>query len=74
MPSNQFLSIACANYVAGVISYFAGGGGEGGDGDEGATLETYSDTYSFILWFSVIAGAVVLLMSRKIDKLMHGIK
>lgn len=70
-----FLSISCANFIAGWFSAIAGAVDE--DAAEqvgGVPMSSYHSAYDFLLWYAVIAGAVLLLLSRPLNKWMHGIK
>lgn len=66
-----FLSIACANFVAGVIAAIASGGGAHG---AASGLGQYATTFSLLVWFGVIAGVLFLVVAPLINKLMHGVK
>ncbi|MFT4512794.1 MAG: POT family proton-dependent oligopeptide transporter [Planctomycetota bacterium] len=66
-----FLSISMGNYVAGIFSALAG---EGAPEGEGAPLSGYTGAYTPILYMSVGAGIVLLLLAKPINKLMHGVK
>jgi len=70
-----FLSIAMAQYVAGIIAAVASGGG-GGHGADAASLgmAQYSDTYMMLFWLGLAFGAAYLLAAPLINKLMHGVK
>jgi POT family proton-dependent oligopeptide transporter len=68
-----FLSIAMAQYVAGLIAAVASGGG--GHGTEaGAGIAQYADTYMLLFWLGIGFGAAYLLAAPLINKLMHGVK
>lgn len=66
-----FLSISMGNYVAGLFSALAGETAEPG---EGAPLSGYADAYMPILYMACGAGLLLLILSKPINKLMHGIK
>lgn len=66
-----FLSISMGNYVAGLFSALAGGSAPAG---EGAPLSGYTAAYTPILYLSVGAGVLLLILSKPLNKLMHGIK
>jgi POT family proton-dependent oligopeptide transporter len=70
-----FLSIAMAQYVAGIIAAVASGGG-GGHSVEGAALNIaqYSATYTMLFWLGLGFGLAYLLAAPLINKLMHGVK
>lgn len=68
-----FLSIAMAQYVAGLIAAVASGGG--GHGTEaGAGIAQYADTYMMLFWLGLGFGVAYLLAAPMINKLMHGVK
>lgn len=68
-----FLSIAMAQYVAGIIAAIAsGGGGHGAEAVSGITQ--YQDTYMQLFWLGLAFGIVYLLAAPLINKLMHGVK
>ena len=70
-----FLSISCANFLAGVFSAIAGSVDESkAEQVGGVPMSNYYESYTFLLWYAVIAGAVFLLLSKPINKWMHGIK
>jgi POT family proton-dependent oligopeptide transporter len=66
-----FLSISMGNYVAGLFSALAGGSAPEG---EGAPLSGYTTAYTPILYLAVGAGTLLLVLSKPLNKLMHGIK
>ena len=66
-----FLSISMGNYVAGIFSALAG---EGAPEGEGAPLSGYVGAYTPILYMSIGVGVLLLILSRPINKLMHGVK
>lgn len=70
-----FLSIAGANYVAALIAKLTGG--ERG-GSEPATasdsFNTYVDIYTQMGLITVGIGLVLVLLSKPLNKLMHGVK
>ena len=70
-----FLSIAMAQYVAGIIAAVASGGG-GGHSVEGAAqnIAQYSETYMLLFWLGLGFGLAYLLAAPLINKLMHGVK
>jgi POT family proton-dependent oligopeptide transporter len=70
-----FLSVAMAQYVAGLISRIASGGSEGAHGVMvAADINQYSDTYMLLFWVGLGFGIVYLLFAPAINKLMHGVK
>ncbi len=66
-----FLSISMGNFVAGLFSALAG---EGAPEGEGAPLSSYADAYTPIFYMACGAGVVLLILSKPINKLMHGVK
>jgi POT family proton-dependent oligopeptide transporter len=70
-----FLSIAMAQYVAGIIAAIASGGTSDGHGPVvGATITQYSDTYWMLFLIGLGFGIVYLVVAPLINKLMHGVK
>jgi POT family proton-dependent oligopeptide transporter len=73
-----FLSISCANYLAGVLSALAGtldeDALEKGEIPKDAALAAYQGTYELIFWYALGAGVLLLLFAKPINKLMHGVK
>ena len=67
-----FLSIAMANYVAGVIAAVASGGG-GGE-EAASSLAQYSIVFNQLWWLGLIIGGAYFLLAPLINKLMHGVK
>lgn len=65
-----FLSIAMANYVAGLIASVASGGSS--DTTEG--LVQYSEVFTQLTWLGLGAGALFFILAPLINKLMHGVK
>jgi POT family proton-dependent oligopeptide transporter len=70
-----FLSISLANFLAGQISKMAA------TIDEkqakvagGVPMSNYYDAYDFLLWYGVIVGGAYLVLSKPLNKWMHGIK
>ena len=70
-----FLSIAMAQYVAGIIAAIASGGSGDGHGPAlGASITQYSDTYWMLFLIGLGFGVVYLVVAPLINKLMHGVK
>ena len=67
-----FLSIAMAQYVAGLIAAIASGGGHGPEA--GAAITQYSDTYMMLFMIGLGFGVFYLVVAPLINKLMHGVK
>ena len=68
-----FLSIAMAQYVAGIIAAVASGGGGHGV-SAGAGIGQYSETYMMLFWIGLGFGVAYLIVAPMINKLMHGVK
>jgi len=69
-----FLSIAMAQYVAGIIAAIASGGGGGHGMAAGAGIGQYSETYMMLFWIGLGFGIAYLVVAPMINKLMHGVK
>jgi POT family proton-dependent oligopeptide transporter len=70
-----FLSIAMAQYVAGIIAAIASGGTDNGHGPAlGASITQYSDTYWMLFLVGLGFGIFYLIVAPLINKLMHGVK
>jgi POT family proton-dependent oligopeptide transporter len=69
-----FVSIACANYAAGLFSKIAGEVSIADDAVGEAALAGYTQAFTPILWLAVGIGATLFLASRAVNKLMHGVK
>jgi POT family proton-dependent oligopeptide transporter len=74
-----FLSFAFSNYLAAMLAKLSGAGGEGGGEELEAlspqeSLETYVDLYSQMGWITVGIGVFLVLLSRPLNKMMHGVK
>ncbi|MFT5140773.1 MAG: POT family proton-dependent oligopeptide transporter [Rhodothermales bacterium] len=67
-----FLSIAMAQYVAGLIAAIASGGG--GHGAALSGIDQYAETYMFLFYLGLGFGIVYFLAAPAINKLMHGVK
>ncbi len=68
-----FLSIAMAQYVAGIFAAIASGGG-GHAVTEGVGIAQYADTYMLLFWIGIGFGAAYFLFAPLINRLMHGVK
>jgi POT family proton-dependent oligopeptide transporter len=64
-----FLSIAMANYVAGLLAAEAAGGGE-----EAGSLMQYVSVFDSMFFIGIIIAAVFFVAAPLINKLMHGVK
>ena len=71
-----FLSIAMAQYLAGLIAALASGGTAGAHGApmEAAVITQYSGVYMQLFWIGLTFGIVYLVLAPAINKLMHGVK
>jgi POT family proton-dependent oligopeptide transporter len=70
-----FLSIAVAQYVAGLVAQVASVQTVGGQVTNlQVSLDTYVGVFTGIGWFSVGVGVVLLLLSWPLKYLMHGVK
>lgn len=68
-----FVSIALANYAAGLFSEIAGEASVGEVGGA-AALSGYVDAFTPIVWMTLIVGGVLSVASPLVNKLMHGVK
>jgi POT family proton-dependent oligopeptide transporter len=69
-----FLSIAVAQYVAGIVAQFASVETVGGEVTNlRLSLETYTGIFSTIGWISVGIGVVLLMISPLLKRWMHGV-
>ena len=71
-----FLSFAMANYLAGAIATLTGGEGHGGEevvlsAQEG--LQTYVGTFSTLGYVLIGFAILIALLSKPLNKLMHGV-
>jgi POT family proton-dependent oligopeptide transporter len=70
-----FLSISCAQYVAGVVAQFASVETVGGQVTNPAVaLQTYVGVFWIIGWTSIAAGFLLFLLSFALKHWMHGVK
>ncbi|MDB5678167.1 peptide MFS transporter [Sphingomonas bacterium] len=70
-----FLSISCAQYVAGVVAQFASVETVGGQVTNlKVSLDTYTGTFTTIAEVAMALGVLLLLLSWPLKKWMHGIK
>jgi POT family proton-dependent oligopeptide transporter len=69
-----FVSIACANYAAGLFSKIAGEVEIADDAVGQAALTGYVTAFTPILYLAVGLGVVLFIASRAVNKLMHGVK
>lgn len=73
-----FLSFAGANYVAAILAKATGSEEHGGDNgeavvDAATTLSTYVDVYTTMGLITVGIGLLLVLISKPLNKLTHGI-
>ncbi|MFA6124685.1 MAG: peptide MFS transporter [Sphingomonas sp.] len=70
-----FLSISCAQYVAGVVAQFASVDTVGGEVTNlKVSLDTYTGTFTTIAEVAMALGVLLLLLSWPLKKWMHGVK
>ena len=70
-----FLSIACAQYVAGLVAQVASVDTVGGQVTNlSVSLTTYAGVFQKIGIIAVVIGAILLLLSWPLKRLMHGVK
>jgi POT family proton-dependent oligopeptide transporter len=70
-----FLATASSEFIAAVLANLAKIDTEGGQvTDVTLALTSYTDLFSKLFWVGLIFGAVLLLLSPLLKKLMHGIK
>ena len=73
-----FLSFAASNYVAAIIAKATGQGHGSGDGEGGAvsvaeSLTQYVDVYTQMGLITISIGVVLCLISKPLNKMMHGV-
>jgi POT family proton-dependent oligopeptide transporter len=70
-----FLSISCAQYVAGIVAQFASVDTVGGQVTNlKVSLDTYTGTFTTIAEIAIVLGVLLLLLSWPLKKWMHGVK
>jgi POT family proton-dependent oligopeptide transporter len=69
-----FLSFAIANYVAGAIATLTGGEEGGGELSNGEGLTKYVDTFSTLGYVLIAFAVLIALLSKPLNKLMHGVR
>ena len=67
-----FLSISYGNFLAGKIS--ASAATVNAEVVGGVPMSNYYTSYTFVLWYALIAGGICLVLAKPINKWMHGIK
>lgn len=69
-----FLSISCAQYVAGIVAQFASVDTVGGQVTNlKVSLDTYTGTFTTIAEVAIVLGVVLLVLSWPLKKWMHGV-
>ena len=70
-----FLSFAIANYAGGLIATLTGGhGGSGAETSVADGLAQYTDVFSTIGYVLVAFAVLIALLSKPLNKLMHGVR
>jgi proton-dependent oligopeptide transporter, POT family len=70
-----FLSFAIANFAGGKIAAMTGGESQGGVvTDLGAQLELYTSIFSTIGFVLIGISVLLMILSRPLNKLMHGVR
>ena len=69
-----FLSFAIANYVGGKIASFTGGHGGGEETTAESGLLQYLDTFATIGYVLLAIAALIFVLNKPIQKLMHGVE
>src|SRR6476469_3745008 len=70
-----FLSIAVAQYFAGIVAQFASVETVAGQVTNlKVSLDTYTATFTTIAWIAIGAGVLLFLLSWPLQKWMHGVK
>ncbi|WP_404365944.1 peptide MFS transporter [Sphingomonas sp. MMS24-J45] len=70
-----FLSISCAQYVAGIVAQFASVETVGGQVTNlKVSLDTYTGTFTTIAEIAIVLGIILLALSWPLKKWMHGVK
>ncbi|WP_242139792.1 peptide MFS transporter [Sphingomonas sp. TREG-RG-20F-R18-01] len=70
-----FLSISCAQYVAGIVAQFASVDTVGGQVTNlKVSLDTYTGTFTTIAEVAIVLGVILLVLSWPLKKWMHGVK
>jgi POT family proton-dependent oligopeptide transporter len=70
-----FLSISCAQYVAGLVAQVASVETVGGQVTNlKVSLETYAGVFWTIGWVAIALGAILFLLSFPLKKWMHGVQ
>jgi POT family proton-dependent oligopeptide transporter len=69
-----FLSFAIANYAGGLIASLTGGHGGEGPSSAAEGLTQYTDIFSTIGYVLVVFAIMIALLSKPLNKLMHGVR
>ena len=69
-----FLSFAIANYVGGKIASLTGGHGGGEATSAESGLLQYLDTFATIGYVLLAIAAIIFILNKPIQKLMHGVE
>jgi POT family proton-dependent oligopeptide transporter len=72
-----FLSFAFSMYVAAVLAKLTGAEGEGGEvisQTPAESLTSYVDVFGNMGWVTVGIGVVLVLLSKPLNKMMHGVE
>ncbi|MBL4745026.1 MAG: peptide MFS transporter [Flavobacteriaceae bacterium] len=69
-----FLSLAGANYLAGILATMTGGEEKGVELSAAEGLAKYVDVYSTMGYVAIGIGITIMIISPLINKLLHGIK
>jgi POT family proton-dependent oligopeptide transporter len=69
-----FVSIACANYAAGLFSKIAGEVEIAADATGPDALNGYTTAFTPIMYLAIGLGILLFLTSRLVNRLMHGVK
>jgi len=69
-----FLSFAIANYAGGLIASLTGGHGGEGPSSAAEGLTQYTDIFSTIGYVLVAFAIMIALLSKPLNKLMHGVR
>jgi POT family proton-dependent oligopeptide transporter len=72
-----FLSFAFSNYLAAMLAKLTGaehGGEEAAVPEPSVSLAQYVDVYGQMGWITVGIGAALILLSRPLNRMMHGVR
>jgi POT family proton-dependent oligopeptide transporter len=68
-----FISIATGNFLAGKVSSLAAAE-MGKAGDALGKVQAYGHVFSYVAWMGIGLGVAVILLSRVINRWMHGVR